>query len=253
MKTPYSSRLGNNPSFIAPAFIAPAFVAALFFGCLTPALPSARAAEPPIPANAKVFDFEEDKAGKLPEYFTPEITGTGGPMQWMTGFARDAASGEHMLTQLSSEPINKRYPQVVHKTMTATDLDISVKLRTVRGDIARSGGIIFRHRDSDNFYVVAADSLESSVVAFKTENGRRVNLGVKGNSAAYGVHARFSHRRWHTLRVVAVGNHFTVYMNGDKILEVEDDTFKKPGGIGLWTKSDSVTEFDDLTVAVLKP
>lgn len=248
MKTPDPSCPGNNPSFIAPAF-----VAALIFGCLAPALPSARAAAPPIPANATVFNFDEDKAGKMPQAFTPAITGSGGPMKWMTGFARDAASGQQMLTQLSSEKISKRYLQLIHKTMTATDVDISVKLRTVRGDLARSGGIVFRQRDGNNYYVIAADSLESNVVAYKTENGRRINLGVKGNSTAYGVHARFSHRRWHTLRVIAIGNSFTVYLNDAKLLEVEDDTFKKSGAFGVWTKSDSITEFDDLTVAVLKP
>lgn len=248
MKTSAIRRLATLPSFTAPAF-----VAALVFGCLTSTPRSAHAAAPPIPAGAKVFDFESDKAGKVPAGFTEAITGTGGPMKWMTGFARDAASGQQMLTQLSAEKVNKRYLQLIHESTTAVDVDISVKLRTVRGDIARSGGIVFRHVDSENYYVVAADSQESNVVAYKTENGRRVNLGVKGNTRAYGVHARFSHRRWHTLRVIAKGSLFTVYLDDKKLFEVENETFKKAGGIGVWTKSDSVTEFDDLTVAVLKP
>ncbi|MFT4586492.1 MAG: hypothetical protein ACI9VS_002885 [Candidatus Binatia bacterium] len=247
MRTSAFRRLATFPSFGAPAF-----VAALVFGCLTSTLPSAHAAAPPVPAGAKVFDFEADKAGKMPAGFTPAITGSGGPMKWITAIARDAPSGEKMLTQLSSEKITKRYLQAINTDISATDVDISVKFRTIRGEMSATGGIIFRHQDNNNYYVIRASSGESNVVAFKTENGRRVNLGVKGSSATYGVHARVSHRRWHTLRVIAKGSLFTVYLNDKKLFDVENETFIGPGSIGVWTKSDSVTEFDDLTVAVLK-
>lgn len=245
MRTSHTSRHWNSPSFIAPVF-----AAALVLGCLTL---GAHAAAPPVPANAKVYNFDSDKPGEVPKGFTPWMTGTGGPVKWMTAIARDAPSGTQMLAQLSSEKIRKRYLHVTRDDITAADVDVSVKFRTIRGDMSATAGIVFRHSDRNNYYVVRASSNDKNVVAYKTVNGRRINIGVNGNTATYGVHARIQHRAWNTLRVTTKGNLFTVYLNDKKVLETEDDTFTAPGRVGVWTKSDAVSEFDDLTVAVLTP
>ena len=50
---------------------------------------------------------------------------------------------------------------------------------------------------------------------------------------------------WHTLRVDFIGNTFTVTFNGRKIIESSDVSFSDAGKVGLWTKADSVTLFDD--------
>ena len=89
------------------------------------------------------------------------------------------------------------------------------------------------------------------MVAYKTQNGKRSNIGVKGKGSAYGVEAEVPHQQWNTLRVIAKGPVFEVFLNGRKLFEVEDATFTAPGKIGLWTKADAVTQFDDLSATSL--
>ena len=83
---------------------------------------------------------------------------------------------------------------------------------------------------------------------YKVENGTRTDLPVKGEGRTYGKKADVPAARWSTLRVVATGRLFEVSFNGTKLFEVEDATFTQPGKVGVWTKADSVTQFDDLTV-----
>ena len=110
---------------------------------------------------------------------------------------------------------------------------------------------MFRYKDQSNFYVVRANSLEGNVVAYKTENGKRGNIGVKGKGDAYGVKADVPHQQWNTLRVIVRGNLFEIYLNGRELFEVENDVFSEAGKVGFWTKADAVTQFDELRVKSL--
>jgi hypothetical protein len=85
-------------------------------------------------------------------------------------------------------------------------------------------------------------------ISLKVENGKRIDLAVKGEGRTYGKKAEVPVGQWSTLRVVTAGPRFEVYFNGTKLYEVEDGTFTQPGKLGVWTKADSVTQFDDLTV-----
>jgi hypothetical protein len=85
-------------------------------------------------------------------------------------------------------------------------------------------------------------------VLYKAQNGKREDLPVKGEGGAYGKKATVPKNQWSELRVTAKGNLFTVWLNGQKLYEVEDTTFTEAGKVGLWTKADSVTYFDDLKV-----
>jgi hypothetical protein len=132
--------------------------------------------------------------------------------------------------------------------VTAADVDLSVRFRPVSGRIDRAAGLVWRYRDQDNYYIVRANALEDNVVLYKVENGRRTDLPVKGEGRSYGKKAEVPADRWSTLRVVATGRLFQVYFNGTRLYDVEDSTFTEPGKVGVWTKADSVTQFDDLTV-----
>lgn len=206
---------------------------------------------PPAPENAKVFDFEEGAPGKVPAGFTAGLTGGGGAVRWETRASEGAPSGGHVAAQLSDDRTNARYPHLVRDDFSATDVDVSVKFKTLSGEVDASGGIVFRYTDKNNYYVVRANSLEDNVVAYKTEKGKRSSIGVRGKGDAYGVEADVPHRAWNNLRVIARGKVFEVFLNGRKLFEVENDTFTGPGKVGLWTKADAVTEFDDLTAASL--
>lgn len=213
--------------------------------------PTSDAPAPPWPEHAQVYDFEEGEPGQVPPRFTAALTGAGGPVKWHVQEADDAPSGRQVMAQLSDDRTNARYPHLVRDDFTARDVDLSVKFKTISGEVDASGGLVFRYQDDGNYYVVRANALEGNVVAYKTKKGERSNIGVKGRGNAYGVKAEVPHQQWNTLRVIAKGSLIEVFMNGRKLFEVENDTFAEAGKVGLWTKADAVTQFDDLQVTSL--
>lgn len=225
--------------------------ASLSSACAQSIAPTHDSAAPPAPTGAKVSGFDDGTSGKTPPGFTAALTGGGDPGQWEVRETGDAPSGGKVVAQLSDDRTNARYPHLVRDDFTAVDVDVSVKFKTLSGEVDASGGIVFRYQDDGNYYVVRANSLEGNVVAYKAENGKRSSIGVRGKGDAYGVNVEVPHREWNTLRVIARGPVFEVFLNGKKLFEVEDETFAGAGKVGLWTKADAVTEFDDLTAASL--
>ena len=206
-----------------------------------------------FPASAELLDFEKSTVATVPAGFHSGLTGGGPAVDWQVLEVADAPSGGKVVAQLSADPTNRRYPLLVFDAFEARDVDLEVKFKTISGKVDASGGLVFRYRDDGNYYVVRANSLENNVVAYKTENGKRSNIGVKGRGSAYGVEADVPHGKWNSLRLVAKGALFEVFLNGRKLFEVENDTFQGAGKIGLWTKADAVTQFDDLRVSSLDP
>jgi len=203
------------------------------------------------PEEALVFNFDRSETGRIPDEFTAALVGGGGPVRWEVLETEDAHSGDRVMGQLSDDKTNRRYPLLVCEAISARDVDLSVRFKTLSGEVDASGGLIFRCSDPNNFYVVRANSLEGNVVAYKTENGKRSNIGVKGEGDAYGVKVEVPHQQWNSLRVVAQGNLFEIFLNGRKLFDCENDTFTTSGKVGLWTKADAVTYFDDLSVKSL--
>ena len=203
----------------------------------------------PIPANAQVVGFENDAAGAPPAGFTAGLTGSGRPGIWQVQASTDAPEGRHVVVQTDDDVTNYRFPVLVYDRASAADLDLSVAFQPISGKVDRAAGLVWRYRDPDNYYVVRANALEDNVVLYKVEKGRRQDLPVKGAGRTYGVKAPVADG-WNTLRVTARGVLFEVYLNGAKLFEVEDAAFTGAGKVGLWTKADSVTRFDDLRLAV---
>lgn len=206
---------------------------------------------PPVTQDTLVFDFEQDEPGGVPAGFVAALTGGGGPVRWLVQQAEDAPSGKKVVAQLSNDSTNARYPHLIRDDFKARDVDVSVRFKTISGEVDAAGGLIFRCRDRNNFYVVRANALEDNIVAYKTENGSRSNIGIKGEGDAYGVKVDVPHRQWNTLRVIARGRFIEVFLNDRKLFEAEDGTFLVGGRVGLWTKADSVTQFDDMRVKSL--
>src|SRR6266516_6980646 len=113
---------------------------------------------------------------------------------------------------------------------------VEVKFKPVNGKEDQAGGIVWRFQDANNYYVVRGNALEDNVVLYKTVNGKRASLPVKGRMFGYGVDTKVPKGKWNTLRVEFRGNLFTVLFNGKTLFEVEDDTFKEAGAVGVWTK-----------------
>ena len=136
----------------------------------------------------------------------------------------------------------------VASDVSAADVDVSVRFRPVSGRVDRAAGLVWRYQNEDNYYLARANALEDNVVVYKVERGRRTDLPVKGAGRTYGQPAKVPAGQWSTLRVVAAGARFEVWFNDAKLYEVEDATFAAAGRVGVWTKADSVTQFDDLTI-----
>ncbi len=204
----------------------------------------------PLQENGKtvLYNFDQDAAGSLPAKFSDALTGKGKKGEWAIKADSTAPSAPNVFAQTSADKTKDRFPLAVADEGSFRDLDLSVKFKPVSGKVDRAAGLVWRLKDANNYYIARANALEGNVVLYKVENGRRTDLPVKGEGRTYGKKATVPANQWSELRVVQKGNLAEVYLNGAKLFEVEDETFKEAGKIGLWTKADSVTYFDDLRV-----
>jgi len=159
-----------------------------------------------------------------------------------------APSAPNVFAQTSADKTSYRFPLAIADEGSFRDLDLSVRFKPISGKVDQAAGLVWRLRDANNYYIVRANALEGNVVLYKVQNGKRTDLPVKGEGRTYGKKGSVPSGQWSELRVVQTGNLAEVFLNGTKLYEVEDETFKDAGKVGLWTKADSVTYFDDLRV-----
>jgi hypothetical protein len=128
---------------------------------------------------------------------------------------------------------------------------VEVRFRPVGGREDQAGGIVWRWQDANNYYIARANALENNVVAYKMVKGKRTDLKPVGaGSGAYGVKAAVTPNAWHTLRIDFKGQDFIVRFDRDvATFTVRDDTLKQPGRVGVWSKADSITEFEEFLYA----
>ncbi|HYL73610.1 MAG TPA: family 16 glycoside hydrolase [Bryobacteraceae bacterium] len=185
---------------------------------------------------ADTVNFDNLKTGAPPPGWTATKTGTGAP-KWTVENDGTAPSKPNVLKQSGQAT----YPVCIKDDTSLKDGYVEVKFKPISGKEDQAGGVIWRAKDSNNYYVARANALENNVTIYHTINGRRTekkraNMKVASN-------------QWHTLRVDFQGNHFTVTLDGKKALEWDDSTITEAGKVGVWTKADSVTLFDDFTYA----
>ena len=196
-------------------------------------------------AANRTADFNQDAIDQPPKGFEfGHTAGVGRPGKWIV----QAEGSNKFLVQTDADSTRSRFPVAVLSDVSASDVDLSVRFKPVSGRIDQAAGLVWRYQDENNYYIVRANALEDNVVLYKVQNGRRTDLPLKGAGRTYGKKSDVPAGQWSTLRVVANGPSFEVYLNGTKLYEVEDTTFGQAGKVGVWTKADSVTQFDDLTV-----
>ena len=195
----------------------------------------AMASQPP----AETASFRGDAVGGPPRGWPLTMTGRGTP-KWTV--ERDEGGGA-VLKQSGTAT----YPLAFKEGTSLHDGFVEVKFKAISGSEDRAGGIVWRAKDANNYYVVRANALEDNVVLYKTVNGARRSLDIVGRKGGYGVKIAVPANQWHTLRVEFVGTRFNVIFNGKPLFEVEDATFPEAGMVGLWTKADSVTVFNAFT------
>ena len=199
--------------------------------------------------QTRKVDFTSDTVGQPPKGFELGHTAkVGRPGRWVV----QAEGDNKFVAQLDADRTGSRFPVAVIADVAAVDVDLSVRFKSVSGQVDQAAGLVWRFQNGDNYYIVRANARENNVVLYKVQAGKRTDLPVKGEGRTYGKPSKVPSGQWGTLRVVAKGSLFEVYHNASKLYEVEDTTFTQAGKVGVWTKADSVTYFDDLTVVVTK-
>jgi hypothetical protein len=196
----------------------------------------------------RVIDFESDQVGQTPAMFSFALTGSGRKGVWVVRKDEAAVDRGNVLAQTDADRTSYRFPVAVFNDITTKDVDVSVRFRPVSGGVDQAAGLVWRCQDANNYYLVRANALEGNVVLYKVENGKRTDLPLKGSGRTYGKKAAVAKNVWSQLGVTVRGALFTVSLNGQGLYDVEDTTFTAPGKVGVWTKADSVTYFDDLTI-----
>ena len=216
-------------------------------------LASAPALAEEVPA-VTVVSFEDATIGALPDGFSAALTGGSGPALWEIREDASAPAGPKVLVQTSRDGTRRRYPLCVYERFSARDVDVRVRFKPISGTVDQAAGLVFRYRDPGHYYVVRANALEGNVVLYKVEGGERSDLRpVDAGLFAYGKKALVRSGAWQQLRVVVSGDLFRVFLDGAHLFDVRDKTFGAPGKVGIWTKADSVTAFDDLEIEALDP
>lgn len=191
-------------------------------------------------ARTRRWDFEDATLGRLPNRWSSAKTGTGPGSVWKVVEDAFSSAGPKVLAQTSSEGPNPLFNLCVADDTHYTDVDLSVAIRPREGNKDQGGGLLWRYQDAANYYVARMNPLEDNFRLYKVVAGKRTQLATADIDAPAGT--------WHKLRVVHRGHHIQCYLNGKLYLNVKDDTFKTAGKIGLWTKADAVTSFDNLSV-----
>ena len=193
------------------------------------------------------ISFESTRIGVAPEGWTATLTGSGDP-KWTVESDPSAPSRSTVLKQSG----RATYPLLLKNDTSIKDGFVETKFKAVEGSQDRAAGIVWRAKDANNYYVVRANALEDNVVLYKTVSGVRSALDILGRKGGYGVNVAVPSGTWHSLRVNFKASRFGVSFNGKQLFEVEDSTFTDAGKLGLWTKADSVTLFDEVTYGETK-
>lgn len=192
--------------------------------------------------EAQVWSFDSDAPDQLPEGFLIGTLFDGRPAgEWKVLKSGQAKSPPNLLAQVSGKGAEHAYKVVLVEGSTASNLELEVSLLAVDGKADMGGGLIWRAADDRNYYLTRANPLEQNIRIYRVVKGVRQLLN------------NFDHiidvRQWHQLRLTMSGCHVQVFFDNKKVFDLCDKTFTE-GRIGLWTKSDATTYFDDLKLEI---
>jgi hypothetical protein len=183
---------------------------------------------------AETFNFDTDSAAAAPAGWTAGVTGRGA-FRWTVEADASAPSRPNVLKQSGRGD----FPWCVRAGTSLADGFVEVKFKALAGKEDQAGGVVWRWKDGDNYYVARANALEDNVSLYYTQNGRR-------NTIKY-VDAPVAKNQWHTLRAEFAGTRIRVALDGKVYIDADDGRIEGAGAVGVWTKADSVTVFDDFS------
>ncbi|HEX3135216.1 MAG TPA: family 16 glycoside hydrolase, partial [Planctomycetota bacterium] len=240
------SAMRHRVALSSLAFSALGAIAFVISGCGEPPPPRvADASTPQLPlaSGPVTAAFDGDVVDKPPAGFTVHTIGPGRPSQWLVKKVVDAPSGSQVLMQCDDDDTNNRFPCVLSNAGRYGDVRVEVKGKGISGNRDRSFGVIARAIDEKNYYVARCNTVNENVRLYVLIDGKRTELAEWEGSAAPGV--------WHSIALEVKGDHLTVFFNGKKVIEKQDGTLPGAGRVGLWTKAEAVSQFDDFKAAAL--
>jgi len=189
-----------------------------------------------------VWDFEKTSIGKVPTGWKVEATNLRGKIAtWeVVSDTIDGKKTKILGMTKANDDFGGTFNVCWTDSVQFKEGEIEVNFKAVRGVEDQGGGPVWRVRDKDNYYIARANPLENNFRVYYVKNGARRTL----DSARVDIPSK----QWHTIKIIHKGNHLEGYLNGNKYLDCKDSTFQDAGGVGLWTKADAVTCFDDLKV-----
>jgi hypothetical protein len=187
---------------------------------------------PAFSAYGEKVYFDKDELNKAPKKWRIGVTGKGNP-KWMVIRDSTAPSGPNVLYQ-SGEG---KFPWCVIPRVSLSDGFVEVKFKPLSGKIDQAGGLIWRFKDGNQYYVARANALEDNVSLYYVKKGKRRTIKY--------VDAQVPLNEWNTLRVAFAGDGIKVFLNGKKYIDLKDKNISGTGAVGVWTKADSKTLFDD--------
>jgi hypothetical protein len=190
-------------------------------------------------ASAETVSFDTDSPGSLPMAWQEGVTGRGAA-KWAVVQDESAPSKPNVLRQNGVGS----FPWCVRRGTAIEDGFVEVRFKALAGSEDQAGGVVWRWKDGDNYYVARANALENNVSLYYTQSGRRITIKY--------VDAPVAAKAWHTLRVEFSGSRISVALNGKTYIDLQDEHIKGAGAVGLWTKADSVTAFDDFSFGSAK-
>jgi len=189
-------------------------------------------------AFAETHDFDQDQPGTLPAGWSCGVTGKGSP-RWAVEEDSSAQSRPNVLRQSGSGT----FPWCVRASAAVADGFVEVKFKPEKGREDQAGGIVWRWKSGDEYYVARANALENNVSLYYTAGGKRITIKYVDAPVPPGV--------WHTLRAEFAGTGIKVLLDGKVYVEQQDTHIAGAGAVGVWTKADSVTAFDDFSYGSL--
>ena len=190
-------------------------------------------------ASAETWNFDADQVNSPPAGFAAGRTGSGKPGRWVVQAENDAPSAGNVLAQVDPDATDYRFPVAVAGEPKLSDVTATVRCKPMSGRVDQACGLVFRYQDENNYYVTRANALEDNVNLYYVKDGKRRQID--------GWRGKVTSGTWHQLGVEARGDHFVVSFDGNKVIDAHDGTFAQSGRVGVWTKADSVTYFDDLS------
>lgn len=187
-------------------------------------------------ALAETDGFDLASPGAPPPGWTCGVTGRGAPV-WKVEADLSAPSKPNVLKQTGQG----NYPWCVKKDASLANGFVEVKFKPLSGSEDQAGGLVWRWKDGNNYYVARANALENNVSLYRTERGQRMTIKY--------VDAPVAANQWHVLRVEFADRHITVLLDGKRYIDLDDSGIAEAGAVGVWTKADSVTAFDDFSFA----